>query len=88
MAHIINLTEMDKLREMLDNNNIKWHDNTVYNGCMILARTQGDYFNVVCGDNAMGRADGLLEVWTVIMEEPERYCTAEESLTYILDVAE
>lgn len=86
MAHIVDFTEMDRLRKMLDKKEIEWHDNTVYNYDMILARTQGDGFSVICGDGSLGGYHGLLEIWTVIMEEPEGYCTAEECMDYILDV--
>lgn len=86
MPHIVDFTEMDMLRKMLDKAQIEWHDNTVYSECMILARTQGDGFSVICGDGSIGGYNGLLEIWTVIMDEPEGYCTAEECMAYILDV--
>lgn len=86
MSHIVDFTEMDRLRKKLDKEGIEWHDNTVYHRDMILARTQGDGFSVICGDGSFGGYHGLLEVWTVNMDDPEGYLTAEECMDYILDV--
>ena len=86
MSHIVDFTEMDKLRKKLNEAGIEWHDNTRYSEDMILVRTQGDGFSVICGDGSFGGYHGLLEVWTVIMDDPEGYCTAEECMDYILDV--
>ena len=76
--------EMDRLREMLDNNGISWVDVSNWRLQRTHVPESGDKckVSIICGNTSFGGPAGYLEAWDMD-HDPVGWLTAEEAFKYI-----